>query len=292
VRYHQRGEKLIPDYVCDRGNSNRVEAMCQSMSGRMLDAAVGKALIESVTPATLQLALAVQEEIVEREAECDRLRQMQVTRARYEAQTAERRYKHVDPANRLVASTLETEWNNQLSRLREAEEEYERTRLNYSKASAEARKKVLQLAKDFPKFWQNDQTTDRERKQMVRLLLKDVTVVRDQEQITAHVRFNGGMDQKMQVPVAQRTDPKTIATIDSLLESNHNLDQIAVTLNHLGTKTARGKSFNFQTVYGIIKRHLPHRAAGVSNSSPTVKTPFATDARTPTQVPTKCRGAV
>lgn len=293
VRYHQRGDELIPDYVCDRGNSNRAEAVCQSMSGRMLDAAVGKALVGSITPATLELALAVQEEIATRETECDRLRQMQVDRARYEAERAERRYKRVDPDNRLVAGTLEAEWNSRLSQLRETEEEYQRMQMTNKRATSEARESVLQLAENFPLMWQDVRTTDRERKQMVRLLLKDVTVKRDQEQITAHLRFNGGADQTLLVPVAQRTDPKAIAIIESLLNSDRSLSHIAITLNNLGMRTARGKDYTSQTVYGIVNRHLPHYGASNPRSAATAKPapPAGVNTKLET-IPTKCRGAV
>ena len=152
VRYHQRGEKLIPEYVCNQATSNRGQPDCQSMSGRMIDAAVGKALIEAVTPVKLELALAVQKEIEAQEAECDRLRQMQVERTRYEAGVAERRYKRTDPDNRLVAGTLEAEWNGKLLRLREAEQEYEQMRLTREKVTSIVRTEVLRLAEDFPRI--------------------------------------------------------------------------------------------------------------------------------------------
>jgi hypothetical protein len=64
-----------------------------------------------VTPVALEVTLSVQQELQSRVEEADRLRRSQVERARYEAQLAERRYRHVDPANRLVADSLEADWN-------------------------------------------------------------------------------------------------------------------------------------------------------------------------------------
>jgi DNA invertase Pin-like site-specific DNA recombinase len=272
VRYHQRGEKLIPSYRCDQATSNRGKPACQTMNGRMLDAAVGKALIEAVTPVKLELALAVQREIDAQEAECDRLRQMQVERTRYEANVAERRYKRTDPDNRLVAGTLEAEWNGKLCRLREAEEEYQRMRLTREKVTSLVRAEVLQLAEDFPRIWQDARTPDQERKRMARLLLEDVTLVRDQEQITAHLRFKGGAQQTLQVPVAQHADPKAVALVNSLLQHNHTYAEIATNLNECGMRTVRGNHYDPQAVRGIVVRHLPHHRP----SSPELVSPTST----------------
>ena len=275
VRYHLRGDKLVPDYVCDRSGagSNRAQPLCQSMSGRALDEALGKVLIEVVTPAKLELAIAVQKEIDAQAAECDRLRHMQVERARYQAGLAERRYKRVDPDNRLVAGTLEAEWNGTLRLLGEAQQEYERLRVASGKITAEAHQRILQMADDFPRIWHDPGTPDRERKRMARLLLEDVTVVRDQAQITARIRFKGGATQTLQVPVAQRTDPQAVARVDSLLQADRTYAQIALTLNQLGMRTARGKNYNAQTVRGIVVRHLPGRLAIGSTADPGITPP-------------------
>jgi hypothetical protein len=128
-----------------------------------------------MTPMALDVALTVQQEIQARQDEVDRLRQKQVERARYEADLAQRRYMHVDPANRLVADELEAEWNNKLRTLNEAREHYDRMRkqdhLLMDKAQ---RNRIVALANDFPHLWQDPRTPDRERKRMMRLLLEDV----------------------------------------------------------------------------------------------------------------------
>ncbi len=204
VRYHHRGGKLAPDYFCSAHSSNRGIASCQVIPGRRLDRAVGELLVEAITPAKLELALAVQQEIDAREEETSRLYQAQVERARYEAALAERRYKAVDPGNRLVAGTLETEWNEKLRRVREAEQEYERLRLARQAVTAEAQEQIRRLAEDFPKMWHAPQTPDRERKRMARLLIEDVTLIRGVEQITVHIRLKGGADQTIQVPLGRR----------------------------------------------------------------------------------------
>ena len=87
------------------------DAVCQSILGTQIDAAVGQLLVEAVTPMALDLALAVQQEITARLEETDRLRHRQIERALYEAEQARHRYMQVDSANRLVADSLEADWN-------------------------------------------------------------------------------------------------------------------------------------------------------------------------------------
>ena len=124
--------------------------------------------------------------------EADRLRLQQVERARYEAQCAQRRYMLVDPANRLVADSLEAEYNAKLHSLAQAQENYNQQREREQDTLDEARKKKLfSLTKNFPAIWNDPHTPMRERKRIVALLIEDVTLVKS-EKISIHVRFKGG----------------------------------------------------------------------------------------------------
>lgn len=253
VRYHSRRKRLVPDYVCDSNSGNRAAPPCQFIPGAEVDQAVGRVLVETITPQKLELALAVEQEIAEREVETNRLYRMQVERARYESTAAERRYKAVDPDNRLVAGTLEVEWNGKLRLVREAEQEYERLQTARRAVTAQTREQVLRLAEDFGQMWQDSQTPDKERKRMARLLIEDVTLIRGPEQITAHLRFKGGAAQTIHVPLQRgRTDARAIDTIQRLSEDHHDQASIAEVLHHMGLKTARGKDFNSKNVGQIL----------------------------------------
>jgi DNA invertase Pin-like site-specific DNA recombinase len=174
IRYHCRGARPVPDYVCQKDGIEHGRPLCQSVNGEQIDKSIGDLLIQTMTPMAIDVALAVQQEIQARLDEVDRMRCKQVERARYEADLAQRRYMHVDPANRLVADTLEAEWNSKLRALNETQEEYERLRQADRKALDEAQKaRVASLASDFPQLWKDPQTPDREKKRMVRLLLED-----------------------------------------------------------------------------------------------------------------------
>ena len=121
-------------------------------------------------------------------------------RARYESQLARRRFLRVDPDNRLVAASLESEWNSKLRALSEAEQNYERQcQADQHKIGTVQREQVLALATNFPHLWNDPSTADRERKRMVRLLIEDVTI-RKGEQVQLDVRFRGGMSRTLMLP--------------------------------------------------------------------------------------------
>ena len=108
---------------------------------------------------------------------------------------AERRYEAVDPGNRLIASTLEQRWNDAMQRLLELEAElanFERQTLRT--ITAEQKRQILQLASDFPRLWTAPSTAARDRKRMLRLLIRDITVTKGQEPklLRLNIRWQGG----------------------------------------------------------------------------------------------------
>jgi DNA invertase Pin-like site-specific DNA recombinase len=250
VRYHLRRGALWPTYVCQRAGIARGEPICQGIPGRALDEAVGRLLMETVTPLTLEMTLAVQQELQARWDDADRLRRQQVERARYEAELARRRYLRVDPDNRLVASELEAHWNQALRMLTEAQEAYERQRLaDRLDLDATQRARVLGLATDFPRLWAHPDTPDRERKRMIRLLIEDVTLLKTSDGLTAHVRFRGGTTTSLTLPPAlaawqlRQTSPQVVALIDQLLD-RYTEGEIARRLNAEGYCSGAGRAFH------------------------------------------------
>jgi hypothetical protein len=124
-----------------------------------------------------------------------------VERAQYEADLAQRRYMHCDPENRLVADSLEADWNHKLRALTEANDEYQRRREQDARIlTDEQRAIIVSLASNFPRLWRDPATPDRERKRMIRLLLEDVTLNRDQ-QVIAQIRFKGGAHRTLRLPL-------------------------------------------------------------------------------------------
>jgi len=260
VSYHHRQGKLSPNYECSVEATAKGEEPCQRIPGGSIDEAVGQLLVQSVTPLALEVALNVQSEIQGRLAEAERLRQQQVQRAQYEAERAQLRYMRVDPNNRLVADTLETQWNEKLRLLAEAREECQKQQqLDAAQLTQEQRSKILALAGDFPRVWQDPNTPDRERKRMARLLLEDVTLKREHD-ISVQVRFKGGATRELHLPlpvpvtISRKTNPEIIAELDRLLEE-HSETEIAQILNQRGWHSSMGQPFSRTLIQGLRRTY-------------------------------------
>jgi hypothetical protein len=275
VRYHQRGGlRIVPDYVCQRAAVNRGAPVCQRFLGRDLDATIAQLLQDVVTPEAIAMSLTIQDELVAQADAAERLRQLNVQRAQYEADLAQRRYNRVDPANRLVADVLETEWNAKLRALAEAQKNAEAQRqLDQLRLSDSEREALQAIPSDFVRFWHDPQTTDRDRKRLVRLMIEDVTVDYS-DQIVAHIRFKGGATQTLTVPKPipliqlRQTRPETLAVLDRLLDSCTDA-QAAAQLNAQGLRTVVGLVFQTSHVsqlrrhYGLKDRFTRLREAGL-----------------------------
>jgi DNA invertase Pin-like site-specific DNA recombinase len=260
VRYDCRETTPVPRYVCQRDGIEQAQPNCQSIPGRSIDEAIGRLLLEKVTPLALEVTLAVQQELQTRLEEADALRKQQVERARYEAELARARFMQVDPRNRLVADALEADWNERLRDLTRAQEVYERHRQqDAAVANDSTRSQVLELATNFPKLWNDPRTSHRDRKRIVRLLIDDVTLIHD-GQITAHVRFQGGIVETLHLPrplsswELRQTSPQIIETIDRLLD-NFTEGQIAEQLNQQGLRSGMGSSFCGRLIGQIRRAH-------------------------------------
>ncbi len=265
VRYHDRNGQLYPDYVCQRERIKYGEVVCQHVPGTSIDQAVAAMLIEAVNPVALEVTLVVQQELQSRFEEADRMRHAHVERAQYECELAQRRYMRVDPDNRLVADSLEAQWNEKLRALGEARDEYTRRRDEDARIlTDEQRKAILQLASDFPRLWNDPGTLDRDRKRMVRLLLEDVTLNRD-DKIILHIRFKGGAHKSLHLPLPkcswqQRVTPTPVVEeIDRLLDE-YTTAQIANVLNARGFTPGSGSAFHKQMIARLVRDyHLKPR---------------------------------
>jgi len=197
-----------------------------------------------MTPAAVELTLEIRREIDARYQEADQLRCRAIERAQIEADLAQRRFMLVDPANRLVADTLEGEWNDKLRALAKAREERERARQEDHLALDDAvHERLLTMTADFKKLWADPRTPNRERKRLLAYIIEDATLVKfPTEGITKiHVRFRGGKTETLTVlnpkSSAQqvRTQPKIVALVDQLLD-DHIYSEIAHILNEQGLR--------------------------------------------------------
>jgi len=203
-----------------------------------------------MNPKALQVALAVHKELQARLEEADKLRYRQVERARQEAELAQRRYMRVDPDNRLVADSLESDWNTRLRQLREAQKHYEKeSQKDHELLNGQMQDKIRALSHDFAGLWNDPQVPQREKKRIVQLLLEDVTLRKETDQVKIHFRFKAGTSKTLildrpKFPWDQwKTDAKVVDRIDHLLD-HHTNNQVAFVLNADGYTSGQGKSFD------------------------------------------------
>jgi DNA invertase Pin-like site-specific DNA recombinase len=257
------GRNARPGYYCPGKNIvNGRGIHCLNIGGVQIDQAVTDAFLQALKPAAFEATLqAAQQLESDHDAALAQWR-LTVERARYEAQRAERRYHAVDAENRLVARGLEAEWEQRLSELEQAQAELARkSQLRPRTLSPEDYQRLRALGADLQRVWAAPTTTDRDKKELLRTLLEEVTISVQRDEFRAHLtlRWRGGMITEIEVhlprlnPARIRTDEDTVELIRRL--AVHYPDGvIAGILNRQGRKTVRGERFTANQV-GSLRRY-------------------------------------
>lgn len=244
ARYAARRGQVDTWYVCGRAYAARGEPHCQSIAGWPIDEAIGELIAAEMTPAAVELVLEVRKEIEARHDEADQLRLRAVERAQIDADLAQRRFMLVDPGNRLVADTLEREWNDKLRLLLDAQEERERALREDRLILDDAiRDRLLAMTADFKTVWHDPTLPNRERKRLLAYLVEDVTLLKfpAEAETRIHVRFRGGRIETLttQNPKSSaqqvKTRPEVVELVDKLLD-DHVCAEIADILNAKGIR--------------------------------------------------------
>ena len=263
LRTHYRGRHAAPGYHCPGKDIVQGRGVyCLNIGGVQVDQAVSKALLEALEPAGIEAALRAAERIESDHDGALEQWRLAVERARYEAERAERRYRAVEPENRLVARGLETDWERCLSELEKAQSELERRERRRPRGlTTDERKAVLALGTDLQRVWDAPTTTARDRKELLRTLLEEVIVSAPRGGPTAHLtlRWHGGSlteldfnrPQPRHAPI--RTDEDTVELVRRLAR-HYPDDVIAGILSRQGRKTAYGHAFTAMHV-GNLRRN-------------------------------------
>jgi len=255
VAYQGKGK--TPAYECNVAHLHLAYNRCQAFRGDGVDAAVAKAFLAALQPAQLEVSLAALAHLETQAKQLEQQWHLQLERAQYEAELARRRFMAVEPENRLVARNLEKDWNEKLQLL--AKLEQRRDDALHSLAlplSAEERQKIVDLATDVPSLWQAASTKQTERKQLLRFLIRDVTLTLSEQGIDIGIRWQSGALSQLAVPRPlrscdkYRTDPRVVERIRELAPS-HCDRRIAEILTTEGWLTSRGTPFNDNKVNAI-----------------------------------------
>ena len=249
LRTHYRGQQQTPGYHCaNKSVIGGRGVYCLNVGGLQIDEAVAKAFLTAVAPAGLSAAVRAAEQLQADHDGALAQWRLAVQRAQYEADKAERRYRAVDPDNRLVARGLETHWEHSLRALEQAQAELAQRQQQRPQAlTNDDRRRLLGLGEDLSRVWHAASTSARDKKELLRTLLEEVSisVYREQYRALVKLRWRGGMLSEFDVilprsrPATVRTDEDTIGLVRRLAQ-HHDDATIAGILNKQERTTARG----------------------------------------------------
>jgi DNA invertase Pin-like site-specific DNA recombinase len=273
-----RGAKHTAYYQC-RSSPVLVEGkqQCWTVAARGIDEAVTRLFLQAVQPPEIELSLAVAREVERQAEQLHQQWKLRLDRTRYEAQLAERRYKAVDPDNRVVARTLEHEWNDKLSELQELESEYQQVlRRQKLELTDEDRTRILALAKDLPRVWNAPSTTNAERKNLLRILVRKVALsptTTPKGMIRVQVAWVTGAVSDFTLPrprgfLARRNPPEAVKLIIRLFKQKKTDAQIVAELNQRGLRSGANIPWNEKTVRRVRSLRGLRRAHLAPNAGP------------------------
>jgi DNA invertase Pin-like site-specific DNA recombinase len=271
LRVYYEGKNATPGYYCAGSNiANGRACHCLRVGGVRIDQAVSKAFLDAVTPAGTNAALLAEDQLKTQQDAAMRQWQLQVEKARYQADRAHTRYQTVEPENRLVARTLEAEWEKRLSELASAEAELTRRQAERPVClTDQQRQNIHALGADLGRVWNATTTTDRDRKELIGTLLEEATIRVDQVSRQAHVKLRWTSGAMTDLDINLRSYKTTgIRTAEDTLDLIRRLavhysdDTIAGILTRQGRKTATEERFTANRVgnlrrYRNIPRHQP-----------------------------------
>ncbi len=267
LRTHYLGRASSPGYHCSGKHLTEGRGLyCLNVGGVAIDQAVAQAFLQAVTPAAVEATIAAMRQLQANQDAALSQWRLEVERMRYEAERAERRYRTVDPENRLVTRGLEAEWETRLRELSSAEAELLRREQQHPPAfTPEQLARVRVLGSDLQLVCNAPSTTDRDRKELLRTLLEEVILTVNRSEHRAHLilRWRGGTITPLDIALPRRapTGPCTEEdTIDLIrrLAPLYSDDTIAGILNRQGRRSATGERFTAIHVGGLRRyRKIP-----------------------------------
>ena len=253
-----------PFYMCMGDAAHAQKRTCHGLNAASIDAAVQRQVLRALEPSALDLSLRVIED-----EKCDRQRldqdwKQRLQRAQYEAERAERQYKTVDPENRLVARTLEQQWEESLRSFQRLRDDYDRfVATRPPQLSADEQARIKALSQTIPELWNAPGTTHADRKQIIRCVVDHVVfhVEPESNQAQAEIHWQGGFVSRVQFQRSVRSYlemdnyEKLWERISELRKEGYSAQRIAATLNSEHFVTMRGKSFTTFTLTHMLARN-------------------------------------
>jgi DNA invertase Pin-like site-specific DNA recombinase len=263
IRY-KVNKAIVPTYECNgRKRRGLTGSCCFSFRANLVDPIIEQKVIQILTPDNVTIALSAMAEMEKRNNSLNKHWEMNIQRCQYQADIAQRRFDQVDPANRLVAASLEKTWNLELEKLALAKSEYKQQQIKTdTDFPPHKRAQIASLAKEIPTLW-NKTTNLKDKKRIVRLLLSDITVAKTNQNktIALNIRWQAGPVEQIMVKMPPNAADKTRytkATVERVrsltLQYGDDKKTVAI-LNEQGILSATRKSFTRDMIQWIRFKH-------------------------------------
>lgn len=252
------------------GEHGKGRETCWGVAGAAIDRAVEKLFLKAMVPDELDLSLAVEHEVRQQADSLEKAWRTRIEQARYEARHAERRYKAVDPDNRVVARTLESDWEHRLRELEAVEKQYaEARRTARVELTTQDRERIRQLARDLPAVWAAPTTLPADRKAMLRLAIEAIAVNPvdvPRRSTRIKVQWTSGAVDELMVPrfhkgEYRKNPSQAILRIRELAAAGLRDDEIAAQLGAEGLRTGTGLAWHDEHVRQARSRYDIERVA-------------------------------
>ncbi len=249
-------------YACCSPRDANTGFRCPQIRGDRVDAAIGEFVIALLNRDQIELALAVERQVREEFAQADAQRAQHIERLRYEERRAQQRYMAADPEHRLVVTTLEADWNRSLESLQRATAQRDHYAQQMTQELSDVHStRIVAACRDFAQVWHDPKTRPQQRKQLLALLLEDVTLRREDNQAIAQLRLKGGKTVTLDpitLPPRYNVERKTPThTIERIAHHALTLvdSDIARKLNEEGCNTWNREPYTAQKVCALRKQY-------------------------------------
>jgi DNA invertase Pin-like site-specific DNA recombinase len=248
VRYQGRNGSH-KRYECSRKQGNELGKACISFGGFHVDRSVTEYLFEVLSPIGLDASLKAIKKINNDSGTVKRQRELELEQARYEALRAKRQYNAVDPDNRLVAATLERDWNDALVKVDKLENEISVMVENTPPLSSEEEAEIREISQDLPRVWNHPSSSLELKKRIIRTVIKEIVVFLEEKKIKLIIHWEGGEHSKLEVLKYKSSESsfstdvetkKIITELARIMPDKH----IVAFLNRIGKTTAKGHTWN------------------------------------------------
>jgi len=276
-------------YYCDGGQA-KGSKRCLSFGSNLVDRRVGEELCRALEPLSIEAALRAADSLEAERNDEVRQAELHVEEAQYEADRAFEQFDLVDPKNRLVADTLEARLNEKLVALQEAKHHLDAvTRAAPEPLSDAQRRRLEDLARDFPSVWHHPRADPALKKRLLRTVVHEVLVravtadepktenqqepavdvarLRGRERLEVTVHWRGGSHTRFEVKKRATprgkgapTDPELVDTVRELARSGLDDAAIARILNMQEVPTARGLTWTQDRVRNFRRTHRVPKA--------------------------------